>query len=548
MALISKISQARQIRGSEVYYDAFGTEETSATSDLTLTSAIVHGATYSFVIDTQTITYDADVSGAGDTASTVYKALADSANGNVGVTTAYFTYDATKLYVIGASGQGLTGYALSDITLLTEANAVPGVDAIGSGSGYVDQSWLDANAEAGVFLEDDLNMIRLQLNRIIGETNWYDEPNTTLADASGTAGKLIIQPVQVNALTVAAGTVDTGLTSGTVGFVGGSTLGYVVVDESDFIASPTIDTKAIVGLRDATTNMPLIDVDENEIFGVLVTELVDGDAITASGDVRILTYKDVAGTATAVSYAGTVEALLPQRVALADANENFAMINAGFAGAVGSIELGDRSWVELDATDGTYKLVTGVTGENAELGLTQNVSMTDAINALIPEAQIARDTADALLTLTGGTVNTDSDWDLATSLTTAWDGDGAQTNTFYLDGSVESDFLLAFKTLDNELHTVQLLAENASPETVVTIVASPVSSGVSVTVASGKTYDSADQDAMAVFVNGQKLVSDAIVGGAAGSGDYTEIDNTTVTFSFNLTPNDVITYEIRKAV
>lgn len=402
-----------------------------------------------------------------------------------------------------------------------------------------------AGAEGATYLNEDLNYLRTQIKNITGLTNWFDVPTETLATigASGVSTKKVIQPVQISGtVTFASGTLNlTSITSGIASEILNTTTDGYVYDSN---AVPAVNTKAMVMVRDAVSNAVLLDANENIIFGVLEFDGVDGGAITGAtgGLLSVQLYTDVNGTATASTYSGSAEIVIPQRVALGDVDEAFAMVNAGFAGAVGAIELGNRMWTELDPATGLY----GVTdGTNEELGINANSGLTSAINALIPEASKARDIAAAVKTITGVTVNESGDWGLATDLASEWDGAGVTTN--YLNGTTtDTDYLQAFKTLDAQLFTVATQAANASSDKVVDIRATAVAEGVAVTVAGARTYLNTDKDAMDVLLNGQELISDSVAGGA-GLGDYAETSSTSVTFNFPIDTGDIITYKIYKS-
>lgn len=401
-----------------------------------------------------------------------------------------------------------------------------------------------AGAEGTTYLNEDLNMLRTQIKNITGLTNWYSVPTGNIASivSSGVATKKLIQPVQVaGTVTFAAGGVGlTGINSGVASEILNTTTDGYVYDSN---ITPAVNTKATVMVRDAVTNAVILDINERTIFGVLTFDGVDGGAVTGitGGLLTVKLYTDVNGTATPNDYSGSAEIIIPQRVALGSVDEAFSMVNAGFAGAVGAIELGDRMWTELDPLTGLY----GVTdGTNDELGINANSGLTAAINALIPEASKARDIATAVQTVTGVTVNDTTDWALTTNLASEWDGAGVATN--YLNGTTtDTNYLQAFKTLDAQLFTVATAAANASSDKIVDILVASVAQGVPVTVPGARTYLNTDKDAMDVLLNGQELISDTVAGGA-GLGDYAETSTTSVTFNFPLDASDIVTYKIYK--
>ena len=400
-----------------------------------------------------------------------------------------------------------------------------------------------AGAEGTTFLNEDLNMLRTQIKNITGLAAWSNVPSETLAtiSSSGVSTKKLIQPVQINSVTFTSGLLGlSGVNSGIASEILNTTTDGYVYDTS---ATPSVDSKAVVTVRDAISNAVIIDANENTIFGIVKFDGADGGAVTGitGGLLSVQLYTDVNGTATAATYSGLAEIIIPQRVALGDVDEAFSMVNAGFAGAVGSIELGDRMWTELDATTGVY----GVTdGTNDELGITANSGLTTAINAVIPEASKAKDIAVAVQAITGVTVADTTDWSLTTDLATEFDGAGVTTN--YLNGTTtDTNYLQAFKTLDTAIFTVATLAANASSDKVVDILTVGVAEGAAVTVPSAKNYLNTDKDAMDVLLNGQELISDVVAGGA-GLGDYAETSISSVTFNFPLEATDILTYKIYK--
>lgn len=401
-----------------------------------------------------------------------------------------------------------------------------------------------ATAEGVSYLNEDLNMLRTQLKNITGLAKWYTVPTATLATiaSSGVATKKLIQPVQVaGVVTFTSGTLPlSGITSGIASSITATTVDGYVFDAN---AVPAVNTKATVTVRDAVTNAVIIDANERQIFGVLTFDGTSGGAVTGltGGLLTVKLYTDVNGTATPATYAGTAEIIIPQRVALGSVDEAFSMVNAGFAGAVGAIELGSRMWTELDPATGLYTVSDGT---NQELGITANSGITQVINGLIPEASKARDIANAIKTVTGVTLKESTDWTLNTNLATEWDGAGVTTK--YLNGTTtDTSFLKAFKTLDNAIFTAYTLAANAASDKIASILSVGVAQGVAVTLPGARTYLSTDKDSLDVLLNGQELLSDIVAGGA-GLGDYAQTSVTSVTFNFPLNAGDIITYKIFK--
>ena len=417
-----------------------------------------------------------------------------------------------------------------------DLNFVDGLQGARELSGDVHSA---AVAEGTTYLEEDINHLRTQIKEIIGKNFWYDSASKSIEDLAGSA-RTIIQPVQIaGGITFAAGTADSGLTSGTAADESGTTEGYL------FGAAAT-DGKHRVILRDKVTNMPIVDADENLVFGLIEAgTATDGSDLSTTG-LNIVTYTDVDGTLTPFAYDGEAEVVIPQRVAFKDANEDFAMINAGFANSVGSIELGDRQWVALDPATGSYDIVLE-SGDNADLGIVTNDSLTKVINKLIEKSSTAEDQSTAAKGLIGYTQGTDGLID--TDLETEWDGDGVSTNYIDYDaGAGTTTILGAIKVLDNTLKIVEDLAKSASVNKQVEILAADLAEATEWIIPNAVKVVMDDKDAIDVIVNGQRLSSDKQVSGTAGdgSGDYTVSSNTGITFNWPLLAGDVIVVDVFK--
>jgi len=367
------------------------------------------------------------------------------------------------------------------------------------------------------YLEEDLNYMRSMILDITGENLWSDIPAVTLKDAAGSSNKLILQPVQYSGSVKDANNLVTDLSA--VAGVDNTTdtedLGYVVTDAD----TPAPGTKAFVALRDKATNMPLVDADENQIFAVAYND--------GNDKVQLKFYTDVDGTYTAATLSGTVdfEAILPSRQTLANADEGFAMVNAGFADQVGAIELGDRAWVDGVLNDGS----------TATYGFEDNEDVTATINKI---AAVGIDDKNL-----GDNVSVVSGIDSATYTTTfKTDND----DSYLEDGDT---LVAAIEKLDLQAKANADAAASASADKVINIVTKNVAEETAVTLPQSKTYVETDKDAMNVFVNGQHLVSDAVADAnkSGDVGDYKETSSTEVTFHFPLEVGDVIVYSISKS-
>lgn len=397
-----------------------------------------------------------------------------------------------------------------------------------------------AVAEGTTYLEEDINHLRTQVKEIIGKTTWYDAASISLEELASTGNKKIIQPVQLaGSITFAAGTADSGLTSGAAADQTGTLNGYLY-------GAASTDGKHVGLLRDKVTNMPIVDADENQVLVLVEAGTATDGSDLASTTLNLVTYTDVDGTLTAYPYAGEAEVIIPQRIGFADASEDFAMVNAGFAGAIGSIELGDRLWVALNTTTGSYDL-TAESGDNADLSITTNDNLTKVINALISKSSVAEDQSTAAKGLIGYTQGTDGVMD--TDLETEWDGDGVSTH--YIDynaGAGTTTVLGALKVLDNTLKTVEDLAKSAGANKQVETLAADLAEATAWTIPNSVLVVTDDKDAIDVSVNGQRLTSDKQVSGTAGdgSGDYTVSSNSSITFNWPLLIGDVIAVDVFK--
>jgi hypothetical protein len=366
-------------------------------------------------------------------------------------------------------------------------------------------------AEGQDYLEQDMNVLRSMILDITGETVWSDKPAVTLADAAGSANKLILQPVQAEVTGVDGTSVVTTIdvAAGITNNTGTTDIGYIVDDAE----TPAVGTKARVTLRDKATNQILVNADEKEIYGVASNDGAD--------KLQIKFYTDVDGTATEQSVTGDIEIIAAYREKLADINEEALLSNAGFAGAVGAFEIGDRVYVDVDQNGNpifgfvddenitaTINKIAGISGGNKKLG--DNVSAVSGISS--------------------DTYNT----------------------TFATDGAnylADEDTLIeALMKLDAEAKVLEDAVANASGDEVSEILSADLAEGDAYTIPDSKTYKNDDKDAITVFVNGQKLANDLVIGdGSAGNGDYTADSTTTIKFAMPLEISDLVTCVITKA-
>ena len=378
-----------------------------------------------------------------------------------------------------------------------------------------DNTARDTLVNGAAYLEEDLNNLRSMILDITGETKWSDIPAITLSQAAGTSTKTIFQPVQFEGSVTSADNLVTSLDAvpGVTNTTSTTDIGYVVTDA----ATPAPGTKAYVAIRDKSTNMPLIDADENQIFAVAYNN--------GSDKVQLKFFTDVNGTYTPATVDGDIEALLPYRQTFSNVDEGFSMVNAGFADQVGAFEIGTRVWVDGLLNNGrtpTYDFV-------------ENEDITTTINKIAAVGALDKNLGDNVSAVSG--IN-------SSTYTTTFLTDNA--DSYLADGDT---LVAAIEKLDAQAKANADAAASASSDKIANIVTANIAEGVAVTLPQSKTYLNTDKDAMSVFVNGQYLISNAIAdaNNAGDTGDYAETSTTEVTFNFPLEIGDVVAYEIKKS-
>jgi len=142
-------------------------------------------------------------------------------------------------------------------------------------------------------LEGDLNILRSMIKDITGGNLFSDKPKVTLLETEKTTSKLLIQPVQVELTGINGSSFVTSFDTNYTNTLTTTDIGYIVDDAG----TPAVTTKARVTVRDKVTNAPLLDSNENKIFGVLSN---DNDKI------KVSFYTDVDGVATPTSINGDI--------------------------------------------------------------------------------------------------------------------------------------------------------------------------------------------------------------------------------------------------
>jgi hypothetical protein len=382
-----------------------------------------------------------------------------------------------------------------------------------------DNASRDTLVNGAAFLEEDLNNLRSMVLDITGETKWSDIPAVTLKEAAGAANKLIIQPVQFSSAGVTGTSLVTALdaVAGVTNTTSTTDLGYVVTDE----AVPAEGNKAHVSIREAATNMPIVDTNEQKVYAVAYNDGAD--------KVELKFFSNDPSTGDAVAYefveATDIEAILPSRTDLATANEEFPMVNAGWADAVGAFELGDRVWVDGVLNDGT----------TPTYGFVEDEDITTTINKIAAVGINDKNLGDNVSVVSG--IN-------SATFTTTFSTDNA--DSYLADGDT---LYAAIEKLDLQAKANADAAASASADKVMEILTADVAEETAIALPQGKTYLNTDKDAMNVYVTGQHLVSDAVAdaNNAGDLGDYAETSTTEVTFHFPLEIGDVVAYSISKS-
>jgi len=368
-----------------------------------------------------------------------------------------------------------------------------------------------------VSLQDDLNQLRSQILDILGSgsTKWSDIPMTTLSETVGVSKKLLIQGIQTELIGVSSKSFVL-IQQNSIN--GSSLTSDVGIVNEPFNGSLNIDSKARAILRDKTTNNVILDSNEREVFGIIQHQ---DPAINPSG-LEINFFVDVNGVLSPIIVNGDIEVIIPDRQKLSDISETALFSNAGFAGAVGSLELGSRIYNDISLTDGTGNI----------FGFTENEDITKTINKLS--------------LISGNNKNINDNFANISGIS----GIGFNT-TFKTDNTTsylaDNDSLYeAIRKLDIQAKINNTTALNASADKVIKIISQSVSEGTPIIIPNSKIYDNLNKDSLDVFVNGQLLVSDVIAGGT-GQGDYSESSNSEVTFHMPIEIGDVITFKIFKS-
>jgi len=366
--------------------------------------------------------------------------------------------------------------------------------------------------EGQEYLEQDMNVIRSMIKDITGTLEWQDLPSTTLSDLALTADKKVLQPVQysqngVNGTSVVS-TLGVSI-PGSTNTTSTQDIGYVIDDT----ATPAVNSKARITLRDKVTNQILVNAAENEIYGIASNDGFD--------KVKVSFFTDVNGTATPATVTGDVEMILPYREKLDSISEESLLINAGFAGAVGAFELGDRVYVDVD-NNGT-----------PVFSFVDDEDITTTINKIAAVTGADKILGDNISNVSG----------ITSSNNTTFKTDNINSNL--QDGDT---LISAISKLDTLSNTLKDQIANVSGDEVSEILAANLAQGTEYTLPNSKTYLNTDKDAITVFLNGVKLASDLVIGdGSIGNGDYTPFSTTTIKFNLPLEISDLITCVITKA-
>lgn len=228
-------------------------------------------------------------------------------------------------------------------TFIRQVSQIQGSDT------YTDNLAAGATLESSAAdLEADLNGLRSQVNRIIGETNWYDDISTVntkqrdLKDLNTDLDDLeekrlicgtqvlanVTVPASQNYVVLGTGqlpTVSAAVNTGTaLGAVVATLPGDVGTPALQEVAGPNaLSPKNLVVIRDATTKDVITSSNGFEIFGLLQAEngVADGDTFNITDkQVQIQFVENSSDDLVAVAAADienrVIEYLYPQRVSL----------------------------------------------------------------------------------------------------------------------------------------------------------------------------------------------------------------------------------------
>lgn len=416
-------------------------------------------------------------------------------------------------------------------------------------------------AEAQDSLEGDLNVLRSLTKDLAGTTNWYDEVDLSV---QGISGKFFLEQIA-----------PAGFSTGTAIAASGSTNAFdtaiqTITNHNDGGGNSTTEgvvvnsTKAYrIEVRDHATQNPFDDGNNNEVYGRL----------SWSGTEYVITwYSWVSGTETPYSFASGQTVDISSVLKSAPYKELTWDIftNNGWhdvSGIVGT--LADDNVVVDGMTDFLSGLTTQAT-VNArvdELGVEDTAGQgayyigiddsatgsngyftgTDVMNALTEvSTQLGGDTS-GTFDFTEENVLADNDavYSALNKLDLQWgdlfstaNGEGAS-----LIGVEDAGGYFTSTNVEGSLQEIgQALEDVSGWEKTSEVTSGAITSGTPHTVPNSLTYtpDGTNPGAnMDVYLNGQLLL--------AGAGnDYTETTGTTITFTFTVPNNAIITYAIRK--
>lgn len=409
-------------------------------------------------------------------------------------------------------------------------------------------------AEAQVELEGDLNIFRTNMKDHKGTTNWYDEPSLSTEEIATKYFMYKNHQSGFDSVSVSGGSTtafDTpikGITGHNNG-AGNSTTGGVIVDSS---------WSHKLFLRDATTNNPIDDGNNNEVYGKLSY---------ATGTYTVTFYSDVSGTETAYSFASATDIDLSYVFVSSQYKDlPWSMfLNAEFhdtAGPVGTIA--DDSVV----VDGMSFLLAGLTTQAQvndkldKLGSTANgegasgIAMEDAsswytgtdLEAALNELELLLgSTTSATYSFTENNVLADNDsvYPALNKLDLKW-GDLASTATnegASLVGSEDAGGYYTATDVEGILQEIGQLIEDVSGwQKYIETTSSPITSGSNHTLPGGASYTPNSGQHLDIYDDGQLLMEGA-------SNDYQEVAGSPSTQwkpNYTVPTNTNITYMIRK--
>jgi hypothetical protein len=408
-------------------------------------------------------------------------------------------------------------------------------------------------AEGQVGLEGDLNVLRSLVSDIVGKTNWFDAPEMGL---EAVAKKMFLEKLHPTGFD----NVATGIGSSSTAFDAAI---KTIVAHNDGLGSSTVEGVVVnavtayrIDVRDHATQNAVDDSNGNEVYGRLSI---------GAGTYSIAWFSHINGVETSYTFAVSKNVDL-SFVAVSRTYKNLdwsVFLSAGFhdtSGLVGTIVddniavngmsmLLNGQVTQAQVNLKLDKLGSTASGEGASgIGLADSANWYTTDNAESAFSQIA-----SLFGSTTGSTHAFTEQNVVANNDPVYNALDKLDMAFGDLSSVaanEGASLIGVEDAANSFTAVNvegvlaelysLILDNAGWEKKTEEITVPLGSGTSHTIPGGLAFTPAAEGAnMDVYVNGQLQY--------AGTGnDYTEVNGTTIQFTYTIRPNSVITYQIRK--